>query len=97
MKEAGYDRQAVAMYLTAEIWSILYRLCPTEHLFKAAAARPDLYCYVLSKAAYGLKDAPLLWNLRLVSVLQQLGLKRSPHDSCVFIRAKNETIQVAIS
>ena len=98
MANAGYDRQPVAMFLSAEIWSILASLCPGERLFKEAARNPELFCYCLDKAAYGLKDAPLLWNLRLVQVLtKQLGLKRSPHDACVFFRSEKEQILVAIS
>ena len=98
MAEAGYNRQPVAMYLSAEIWGILASLCPKEPLFKEAARHPELYCYCLNKAAYGLKDAPLLWNLRLVQVLtKQLGLKRSPHDACVFFRSERNQILVAIS
>ena len=33
---------------------------------------------------YGLKDAPLLWHLRCVATLRELGLEPSPHDKCVW-------------
>ena len=40
---------------------------------------------VLDKAASGLKDAPLLWNLKAVFVLiDELGFLRSKHDACLF-------------
>ena len=37
------------------------------------------------KAVYGLKDAPLLWHLRLIYTLKQLGLRKSSLDSCVWM------------
>ena len=84
MESAGYARQPVAMMLDAETWKLLSELAPDNALFRAAARDPTRYCFVLLKAAYGLKDAPLLWNLRLVSTLVKLNLRRSAHDHCCF-------------
>jgi hypothetical protein len=52
----------------------------------------------LDKAAYGLKDAPLLWNLKAVLVLvSDLAYVRSSHDSCLFYRVKDGEVVVIIS
>jgi hypothetical protein len=45
---------------------------------------PKAWCLECSKAVYGLKDAPLLWHLRCVATLKELGLTPSPHDSCLW-------------
>ena len=40
--------------------------------------------YVLQKAAYGLRDAPLLWHLRAIEVLKDLNYSPLRHDACTF-------------
>ena len=48
--------------------------------------------------AYGLKDAPLLWNLRLLDVLHnQLGLLRCQFDGCLFYMAVGGQLLLIIS
>ena len=75
-------------------------LLRSNHLtsFKLAARNPELYCLELDKAAYGLKDAPLLWNLKAVLVLvTEFNYLRSSHDSCLFYRVKDGKVVVIIS
>ena len=62
------------------------------------ATNVSLWCIKLLKGAYGLKDAPLLWNLKLVAVLMdELLFLRSYHDGCVFYLIAYGELVVAIS
>jgi hypothetical protein len=62
------------------------------------ASNVSLWCIKLLKGAYGLKDAPLLWNLRIVAVLMdELGFIRSSHDGCVFYMVKHGELVLIIS
>jgi hypothetical protein len=80
------------------VWELLAEIEPTNKLFKLASRNPELYCLELDKAAYGLKDAPLLWNLKAVLVLvSDLAYIRSSHDSCLFYRVKDGKVVVIIS
>ena len=57
-----------------------------------------LWCIELLKGAYGLKDAPLLWNLKLVAVLvDELKLLRSAHDGCDFYMVSEGLLVLVIS
>ena len=52
-----------------------------------ASLSPSPWCYVLAKSAYGLKDAPLMWFLKLRDVLMnKLGFVQSRHDPCMFYK-----------
>jgi hypothetical protein len=82
LKSAGYERQPCSFRPPANVWDMLAKINPS--LFSQAAADPSQYCLELSTAAYGLKDAPLLWNLRIALTLRQADLRASRHDSCVF-------------
>jgi len=87
MNKSGFKRQPCALRLPTDVWELLAELEPSNKLFKLAARNPELYCLELDKAAYGLKDAPLLWNLKAVLVLvSELQYIRSSHDSCLFYR-----------
>ncbi len=58
MREAGFERQPVAFVPPEGFWDMVKELCPD----KFAAVHGDLTQWVLEllKAAYGLKDAPLV-------------------------------------
>ncbi|CAH2083649.1 unnamed protein product [Euphydryas editha] len=62
--------------------------------------QPELYeqgpqvCH-LHKSLYGLKQASRLWNSKLNTVLQEIGMKRSKSDPCVYFNVdKNAYIAV---
>jgi hypothetical protein len=42
-------------------------------------------CWRLSRALYGLRRAPRLWQLEVIRVLTKLGLKQVPEDPCLFV------------
>jgi hypothetical protein len=81
LKELGFDRQPVALAVSAEIFQLLAEL---DDEWKEASQSPDDFCIELSCGAYGLKDAPLLWHIRFVSALTTHGLRQSSHDACLF-------------
>ena len=98
MNKSGFKRQPCALRLPTDVWELLAELEPSNKLFKFAARNPELYCLELDKAAYGLKDAPLLWNLKAVLVLvSELQYIRSSHDSCLFYRVSEGRVVVVIS
>lgn len=49
----------------------------------------------LSKAIYGLKQAPKQWNKEITSSFEEMGLESSDDDPCVFYN-KNKTIILAL-
>lgn len=58
--------------------------------------QPELYeqgpqvCH-LHKSLYGLKQASRLWNSKLNTVLQDIGMKRSMSDPCVYFNVNKNT------
>jgi hypothetical protein len=78
----GIARKAVAFNPCEDVWSILTELAPLE--FKKTMNKPQDWVFVLEKAAYGLRDAPLLWHLKAVEVLKEIGYKPLLHDGCTF-------------
>ena len=82
MGEAGFERQRCAFKPPAGVFEALAAL---SDVFKAACADPSRWCLELQKAAYGLKDAPLLWFLCITAFLKSLLLRPSVHDSCIFL------------
>lgn len=78
--EGIMKRQPCAFNVDQTTMNMLARLSPK---FKNATDIAT-WCIELLKGAYGLKDAPLLWNLKLVAVLvDELRLIRSSHGGCV--------------
>ncbi len=49
-------------------------------------SKPGMVCK-LQKALYGLKEAALAWYITLRDALEELGLKASQHDECLFMNA----------
>ena len=82
LKDLGHHRQPVALNVSAEIFELLAEIDPET--WSIAVAHPDQYCIELTCGAYGLKDAPLLWYIRLLNALTSHGLRQSNHDPCVF-------------
>jgi hypothetical protein len=94
LREAGFERQPVAFVPPPDVWNLLAKLDPS---YAPIASAPNEYCLELFKSAYGLKDAPLLWNLRVVSFILSLGLVQSKHDSCVLYLIEESAITLILS
>jgi hypothetical protein len=47
---------------------------------------PHGKCWLLKKAIYGLKQAPMLWYKKLTNYLKTLDFKPIANDSCVFVK-----------
>ena len=78
----GMSRKAVAFTPCEDVWSLLAEISPSE--FSKTMSKPQDWVFVLEKAAYGLRDAPLLWHLKAVEVLKDIGYKPLLHDGCTF-------------
>jgi hypothetical protein len=77
MNKAGFARQPCAFFPPSDVYPIWAEF---DKDFKKALACPKEWCVVLKKAADGLKDAPLLWNLCAVPTLtDELGGVLPPH------------------
>ncbi|KAL7619048.1 hypothetical protein Lser_V15G01747 [Lactuca serriola] len=50
--------------------------------------------YKLSKALYGLRQAPRDWNARLDKYLKQIGFRRCVHEYAVYIRKSKENVLI---
>ena len=85
-KEGHHYRQPVAFVPPdAELFSLLCEL--DSETWSEAAKEPHAFCIEIDKGAYGLKDAPLLWYLKIHQVLtQQLKLTVSKHDACTYYK-----------
>lgn len=75
---------AVSAFLQGEIDRDIYMEQPEEY------KRGSQVC-MLHKSIYGLKQASRLWNLKLNSVLHELGMTQSKTDPCVYYNAKKNT------
>jgi hypothetical protein len=40
----------------------------------------------LRKALYGLRQAPRVWNVKLISTLKGMGFGQSPHEAAIYQR-----------
>ena len=83
LEQKGMTRKPVAFVPCEQVWELLAEINPAE--FSKVLDNPGEWIFVLEKAAYGLRDAPLLWHLRAVEVLKDLGYKAMLHDACTFI------------
>ena len=85
-EEGHHHRQPVAFLPPdPEFFTLMAELDPET--WREAAKQPHLYCVEVDKGAYGLKDAPLLWYLKLHKVLTTvLKLCCSKHDVCMYYR-----------
>jgi hypothetical protein len=94
LRESGYERQPCAFIPPSNTMELLGEISEN---FRAVAKLGIQHCIELSKAAYGLKDAPLLWNLRFAKFLINIGFVRSPHDSCVYCWYNNGKLGCMLS
>ena len=85
-QEGHHYRQPVAFLPPdPELFSLLAELEPG--VWDQAARNPTQFCIEVEKGAYGLKDAPLLWYLKLNKVSTSvLKLCTSKHDVCMFYK-----------
>ena len=67
LAEKGIARKPVAFVPCEDAWELLAEISPQE--FSHVLANPKDYVYVLQKAAYGLRDAPLQLNYYMYVML----------------------------
>ena len=94
LRAAGFERQPVAFKPPPGVWELLVKLDPK---FTEMANNQDKWVLELHKSAYGLKDAPLLWNLRVISYILSLGLVQSKHDTCLLFLVERGAIVLMLS
>lgn len=75
---------AVSAFLQGEIDKEIYMQQPEEY-------KQGSEVCMLHKSIYGLKQASRLWNIKLNSVLYDLGLQQSKTDSCVYYNKEKDT------
>jgi len=79
----GHTRQQVGFKPPPEVWEMLHTLEPNGGWLEASLS-PDDWIIWLDKGAYGLKDAPLLWFLRIQRFMREHHYIAMKHDSCMF-------------
>jgi hypothetical protein len=86
----GIARQPCAFSPPAGCFAMLATI---SSVFLEASKAANLWCYVLTKSAYGLKDAPLMWFLKLREfLLVTLHFIQSRHDPCLFYKLQSNTV-----
>lgn len=87
VKENLYIDQmdAVTAFLQGDIDAEIYMNQPPGYEHGQEVCR-------LNKSIYGLKQASRQWNLKLTSVLRELGLKSTSVDPCIYYRNDNGSI-----
>lgn len=68
---------AITAFLQGDIDTEIYMLQPPSYVYGEEVCK-------LNKSIYGLKQASRQWNLKLTSVLKELGLKSTPVDPCIY-------------
>lgn len=68
---------AVTAFLQGDIDTEIYMLQPPSYEYGEEVCK-------LNKSIYGLKQASRQWNLKLTSVLKELGLKSTSVDPCIY-------------
>ncbi len=69
----------------AEVFEMLHQLEPDGGWLQASLSPKDWLIW-LDKGAYGLKDAPLLWFLRIQRFMREHSYVAMKHDSCMFYK-----------
>ena len=80
LQDIGVNRQPCAFCPPEGTFALLAEIDPET--WSEAAKFHDLYCYELAVAAYGLKDAPLLWYLRFRAWFIANYFVPQRHDQC---------------
>lgn len=75
---------AVSAFLQGKIDREIYMQQPEEYKLGSQVC-------MLQKSIYGLKQASRLWNLKLKSVLHELGMTQSKTDPCVYCNKEKNT------
>ena len=83
LADRGIKRPPVAFVPPKEAWELLKEIDPAN-FSKVFGGSTDEWVFCLEKAAYGLRDAPLMWHLRAISVLKANHYHAYKHDSCSF-------------
>ena len=72
-------------------------LARLDKVWAEAALQPHLYLFKLEKAAYGLKDAPLMWYVAINQHLLSLNYQRTSHDPCCYKLVQDKSLRVLLS
>jgi hypothetical protein len=83
LNASGHARQQCAFCPPAGVFQLLHEIDP-EGGWGPAAADPSSWCFELDKGAYGLKDAPLLWFMRINRFMIAHHFLPTKHDACVY-------------
>ena len=83
LEEQGSKRKPVSFIPAEEVWQLLAEIDPAQYAH--VLEDPASWVFALEKAAYGLRDAPLLWHLKAVETLRKYNYKALLHDSCTFV------------
>ena len=94
LEELGMPRQPCAFVPPPGTFELLAEL---DSEWSVAAANPERYVFELFKGAYGLKDGPLLWYIRINLFLLSVGFKHSRHDVCVYYLIERDEIALLLS
>ncbi|KAI3796038.1 hypothetical protein L1987_38699 [Smallanthus sonchifolius] len=79
-----------AAFLHGELKESVYMKQPEGYEKKRAESK----LYKLSKALYGLRQAPRAWNLKLDAVLKGLGFKRCQHEEALYVKSKEGSLLI---
>ena len=90
----GISRQPCAFSPPKGTFALLASL---DKVWADAAAHPDQYLFLLEKAAYGLKDAPLLWFVAINAYLIGLGYRSTSHDPCCYKKLNDQHLGLLLS
>ena len=83
LNASGHSRQACAFIPPPGVFETLHEVDPLGG-WGEAAKRPSEWVFELDKGAYGLKDAPLLWFMRINRFLIANSFTPMKHDACVY-------------
>ena len=93
LNATGHARQSCAFNPPPGVYKILHQIDP-DGGWKDAMESPHEWSIELDKGAYGLKDAPLLWFLRINRFMLEHAFRPMRHDSCVYYHLDKGTGQI---
>ena len=83
LESLGVKREIYAFHPPPMAWELLAEI--DFETFGHALADPNSYVFVGDKSAYGLRDAPLLWQFRAICRFKKGGYVATRHDVCCFV------------